>query len=192
MQLATANSSSAVELVGNGAAAIDAEIRAVHPETFAPLSEGCVGELWLASPGLALGYYNNDEATANAFNLELQGSDRRWYRTGDLGFLHEGEVFICGRSKDLMIFAGKNHYPTDIELIAEEAEERLRPGCIAAFSIQTQDALEGEALVVVAELRNKATSAEDCARVAHNVKSVIASSHGVQCHEVGPTRFGCF
>ena len=185
IRLADADSLSAVELVGHGAAAIGAEVRAVHPETLAHLSEGSVGELWLASTSLALGYYGKDEQTQHSFGTFVDGNERRWYRTGDLGFLLEGEVFVCGRIKDLMIFAGKNHYPQDIELTAEEADGRLRPGCIAAFSIPADDAQEGELLVVVAELRDKATSADDCARVAHNVKLAISTSHSVQCHEVG-------
>ena len=161
-----------------------AEIRPVSPETKSSLSEGFVGELWLASPGLALGYYNNHEATSAAFGFELEGSDRRWYRTGDLGFLHNGEVFICGRIKDVMIFCGKNHYPQDVELTAEQADSRLRPGCIAAFSTLSSDAAEGELLVVVAEVRDKTLGAEACADVASAVQKAVRMHHGLSCHEV--------
>mgnify|MGYP001368030123 CR=1 FL=1 len=161
-----------------------AEIRSVSPERKSSLPEGFVGELWLASPGLALGYYNNHEATSAAFGFELEGSDRRWYRTGDLGFLLGGEVFICGRIKDVMIFCGKNHYPQDVELTAEQADNCLRPGCIAAFSTLSGDAAEGELLVVVAEVRDKALGTEACADVVSAVQKAVRMHHGLSCHEV--------
>ena len=89
------------------------------------LPEQHVGELWLASNSLALGYYNNPEATAAAFHWRLAGDERDWYRTGDLGFMRDGVVFVCGRIKDMMIFGGRNHYPQDVELTSEQSERRL-------------------------------------------------------------------
>ena len=83
-----------------------------------------------------------------------------------------------------MIFCGKNHYPQDVELTAEQADSRLRPGCIAAFSTLSSDAAEGELLVVVAEVRDETLGAEACADVASAVQKAVRMHHGLSCHEV--------
>ena len=83
-----------------------------------------------------------------------------------------------------MIFRGKNHYPQDVELTAEQADSRLRPGCIAAISTLSGDAAEGELLVVVAEVRDKALGTEACADVVSAVQKAVRMHHGLSCHEV--------
>ena len=85
---------------------------------------------------------------------------------------------------------GKNHYPSDIELTAEQADGRLRAGCIAAFSITAEDAAKGELLVVVAEVRDKALSGNEHAEATRNLKSAVAAAHSVGVHEVnfGPSQ----
>ncbi len=128
-------------------------VRIVDPETREALGEGRVGEIWLDGPSKGAGYWNRPERTAETFGARLAADDGHSYlRTGDLGFLYEGELFVCGRSKDLIIVRGVNCYPSDIEAIAERSAAQIRNGCVAAFSVDREDA---EALVVVAEVRDE-------------------------------------
>ena len=115
------------------------------------LGEGRVGEIWVSSPSAAAGYWDRD--CDGEFRAELaDGAGGPWLRTGDVGFLLRGELFVCGRLKDLVILRGKNHYPQDIERSVERAApESLRPGCVAAFAVD--DGGE-ERLVVLAEVRD--------------------------------------
>lgn len=93
-------------------------------------ADGIVGEIWLRSLSRAMGYYGVDDG---CFAGDLAGEGGGWLRTGDLGFIYEGEVFVCGRCKDLIIVRGRNHYPQDIEKTAEDASQGcFRPGCSAA------------------------------------------------------------
>src|SRR5581483_9463887 len=92
-------------------------------------------------------------ATAELFGAHIAGDeDHNYLRTGDLGFMYEGELFVCGRTKDLIIVRGVNCYPADIEAIVERAAPEIRHGCVAAFSVENE---EQEALVVVAEVRDE-------------------------------------
>lgn len=128
-------------------------VRIVDPDTGQALSDGRVGEIWVDGASKGDGYWNRPELTAEAFEARIAGDDPRGYlRTGDLGFLYEGELFVCGRSKDLIIVRGVNCYPSDIEAIVERSAEQIRNGCVAAFSVERDDA---EALVVVAEVRDE-------------------------------------
>lgn len=129
------------------------EVRAVDPESRRPLGDDAVGELWIASPSVARGYWGNPERTTEVFGATLAtGSDpvpdpdRRYLRTGDLGFLRGGDVFVTGRIKDLLIIRGKNFYPQDVEATAAAAHPALVPGHTAAFSIE-RDGQEHVALV---------------------------------------------
>jgi acyl-CoA synthetase (AMP-forming)/AMP-acid ligase II len=112
-----------------------------------------VGEIWVAGPSVALGYWGKPEETARTLGARLAGESCGPYlRTGDLGFLRAGELFVTGRLKDLIILRGRNHYPQDLELTAEESHPALRPGCGAAFSAEVAGE---ERLVVVHELERR-------------------------------------
>ncbi|MGD1281060.1 thioester reductase domain-containing protein [Mycobacterium seoulense] len=127
-------------------------VRIVDPESGRALGEGRVGEVWLDGPSKGGGYWNRPELTAEAFAARIPGDDEHTYlRTGDLGFLYEGELFVCGRSKDLIIVRGVNCYPSDIEGIVERSAPEVRGGCVAAFAVEHD---EQEALTVVAEVRD--------------------------------------
>ncbi len=104
----------------------------VEPATLQPLADNQVGEVWAAGPSIALGYWRNPEASAKTF---VQHDGRTWLRTGDLGFLRGGELFITGRLKDLLIVRGHNLYPQDIEQTIEREVEVVRKGRVAAFAV---------------------------------------------------------
>ncbi len=104
----------------------------VEPATSQPLADNQVGEVWAAGPSIALGYWRNPEASAKTF---VQHDGRTWLRTGDLGFLRGGELFITGRLKDLLIVRGHNLYPQDIEQTIEREVEVVRKGRVAAFAV---------------------------------------------------------
>ena len=140
------------------------DVRIVHGVSNQPLGEDSVGEVWVDSPSKALGYWQQHELTAHDFHAKFtpafgaQKTDgtadaddgRTYLRTGDLGFMHKGELFICGRLKDLIIVRGANHYPQDIERTAEQSHSAFRAGCSAAFAL-SQDG-HTEAVVYVAEV----------------------------------------
>ena len=112
-----------------------------------------VGEIWIRGPSKCLGYWCRPELSATIFEARLLGDQEgapTWLRSGDMGFLHDGELYICGRSKDMLIVRGLNYYPQDIEALVE-ADERVRKGCVAAFACEREGR---ETLVVVAELKN--------------------------------------
>lgn len=125
-------------------------IRIVDAETCRPSLPGQIGEIWVAGPSVARGYWRNAEQTERLFQASLADSGEGPYlRTGDLGFVHNGELFIAGRCKDLIIVRGRNYYPQDIEQVVEASHPGLRPGCGAAFAIEENDE---EQLVVVHEV----------------------------------------
>jgi thioester reductase-like protein len=128
-------------------------LRIVDPESGQALGERRIGEIWLDGASKGGGYWHRPELTEQTFGARIAGDeDRAYLRTGDLGFLHEGELFYCGRSKDLIIVRGVNCYPQDVEAIVERSAPQVRLGCIAAFSVELA---EQEALVVVAEVRDE-------------------------------------
>ncbi len=125
----------------------------VEPETMTECLPGEIGEIWLSSPSVAGGYWNRPEQTAETFGAYLTGTKEGPYlRTGDLGFVHDGEIFVTGRRKDLIIVRGLNYYPQDIELTVEQSHEALRPGCSAAFAVNRNG---DEKLVIVQELNQR-------------------------------------
>jgi amino acid adenylation domain-containing protein len=168
-------------LVACGKAPVGARLLVADPETGAPLALGAVGEIWIAGPAVAAGYWGLPEATAAAFGARTPEGDGPFLRTGDLGFLAEdGELFVTGRIKDLIILRGRNHYPQDLELTIERSHPALRPGCGAAFSVE----VEGEErLVVVQEVRRDEREVEPEDVVAA-VRRAVADEHEVQVEAV--------
>src|SRR6266851_5462399 len=137
-------------LLGCGQSLGDQKIVIVHPETLTRCSSDEVGEIWIAGPSVAQGYWNRPEGTERTFHAYLVDTgEGPFLRTGDLGFLKDGELFVTGRLKDLIIIDGYNHYPQDIELTVEQSYPALRPGCSAAFSV---DVAGQERLVIAAEV----------------------------------------
>jgi acyl-CoA synthetase (AMP-forming)/AMP-acid ligase II/acyl carrier protein len=162
-------------MVGCGSAERGTEIRIVDPERLEPCPPSRVGEIWVASPSVARGYWNRPEESASTFEAVLE--DRRYLRTGDLGFLwppSNSHLFITGRLKDLVIIRGRNHYPQDIELTAERSHDALLAGASAAFSIE---AGEAERLAVAIEIHRHRASEADAAIDA--IRRAVADEHEV-------------
>jgi len=139
----------------------------VEPEQHFALKEGHVGEIWLAGSGKCQGYWNNPELTLKQFRARLVDDspyDDGYLRTGDMGFFHNGELFVCGRIKDMIILRGQNYYPQDIENVVERASGLIRTSCVAAFQINEDSE---PALAIVAEVKKSQgapRSTEDCRR----------------------------
>jgi acyl carrier protein len=135
-------------LVGSGSALPDIELRIVDPHARRVQDDGIVGEIWARGPMIAQGYWGNPQASAEVFGAELAEGGAPWLRTGDLGFLRDGELFVTGRLKDVIIIRGANHYPQDIERLACRSHPALRPECTAAFALPARPgAPEGLAIV---------------------------------------------
>ncbi len=173
-------------LVSCGHAWAEQRIAIVDPETGIELGSGRVGEIWTAGPSVARGYWRNPAATRSDFEARLADTGLGpFLRTGDLGFLHRGELYVTGRLKDLIILRGRNHYPQDIELTAERSHPDLRPGGGAAFSV---DIAGEERLVVAQEVERHRKS--DLDELAEAIRRGVAEEHEVQVHDVVLARAG--
>lgn len=123
----------AVRLMSCGRPLGDNRVAIVATDTRGLCDERRVGEIWINGGSKCLGYWNNGPATREAFEADLGEHGNGWLRSGDMGFLHEGELYVCGRHKDMIIVRGENHYPQDIEAVVERSSPYVRPGCVAAF-----------------------------------------------------------
>jgi acyl-CoA synthetase (AMP-forming)/AMP-acid ligase II/acyl carrier protein len=141
------------ELASSGRVLPDEEVVIVDPESHMTLADDHVGEIWVRSPSVGLGYWNKPEATEQIFHAKFGDSGEGPYlRTGDLGFFHQGELFVTGRLKDLIIVRGVNRYPQDIEMTVEYASPRVQQGGVVAFAVEYEGQ---ERLVIVCEVERK-------------------------------------
>ncbi|TDB82009.1 fatty acyl-AMP ligase [Actinomadura sp. KC216] len=157
----------------------------VDPETCAELPDGRVGEIWVHGPNVAAGYWRNPDRSQATFCGVLSEGGRLpsgpWMRTGDYGVVHEGELYVTGRIKDLIIVDGRNHYPQDIEVTAQEAHPAIRPDHVAAFALPGD---ETERLVVVAERNRRVPLGRlDVDEVETAVRGAISVQHEMSVHE---------
>ncbi len=130
-------------LVGCGTPLQGTEVAIVVPDTRIRCAADGVGEVWVRSPSVGAGYWRQPEPSRAVFGTTLADGSGPWLRTGDLGFLDDGELFVTGRHKDLIVVRGENHYPQDIEQTAELARPEIRAGFgTAAFGV---DGEQGEA-----------------------------------------------
>ncbi|HEV2800038.1 MAG TPA: amino acid adenylation domain-containing protein [Pyrinomonadaceae bacterium] len=169
----SASGADEIPLVGCGRAGGEHEVRIVNPETFEPCAPGRVGEIWVRGASVAAGYWNKPEDTAAVFGARLVGEDEVYLRTGDLGFVDGGELFIAGRLKDCIIIRGQNHYPQDFEETARGAHPSLAAATVAAFAVETE---EGESFAVVLE----APRGVEASALVEPVQSAIGAEHQLQ------------
>ncbi len=144
----------AKQIVSCGAPLAGLDLKIVDPESHLALEDGRIGEIWLAGSGKCQGYWNNAELTLKQFRARLVDDspyDDGYLRTGDLGFMHHGELYVCGRIKDMIILRGQNYYPHDIENVVEKSSSLIRHNCVAAFQIHEDNE---PALAIVAEVKN--------------------------------------
>jgi thioester reductase-like protein len=145
---------SSMQIVSCGNPLVGLDVKIVDPEGHFVLKPGRVGEIWLAGSGKCRGYWNNAELTLKQFRARLVDDtpyEDGFLRTGDMGFFHDGELYICGRIKDMIILRGQNYYPQDIENIVEKASGLIRHSCVVAFQIQEE---REPGLAIVAEVKN--------------------------------------
>lgn len=196
-------------IVGVGKSWLDQKIAIVDPESLTPCPANTVGEIWVSGPSVAQGYWNRPEETQQAFHAYLVDTSENiehsvlensvatrdtavatletstgqsvgpFLRTGDLGFLQDGELFITGRIKDVIIIRGQNHYPQDIELTVEKSHPALRPGCGAAFAVEVKGQ---ERLVVVQEVERSYLRKLNANEVVGSIQKAVAAQHALQIY----------
>ncbi len=188
------------ELVSCGAAGPGVRMLAVDPDSCRPAGPGRVGEIWLAGASVARGYRNAAPAVLDSFGAHLPGDAGPWLRTGDLGFVRDGELFITGRLKDLVIINGRNLYPQDVEALVEEVAEFLEPNRCAVFGV---DAGGQERLAIVVESdrrlvriarrgRSDGASIAQLDALAQRIRSAVASRFGTTVELLMFVRPGAF
>src|SRR6202044_608266 len=144
----------ATQIVSCGTPLPGLTVKIVDPERHVALDPGRIGEIWVAGGSKCLGCWSNPELTLKLFHARLVDDspyDDGYLRTGDMGFFHDGELFVCGRIKDMIILRGQNYYPQDIEAVVEKASGLIRTNCVAAFQINEDSE---PALAIVAEVKN--------------------------------------
>jgi fatty acid CoA ligase FadD32 len=206
-----ADAPNAVAQASAGKIGIDQWTTIVDAESASELPDGQIGEVWLHGNNMGAGYWNREQETSETFknilksrtnpsHAEGAADDGTWVRTGDFGTYHNGDLYITGRVKDLVIVDGRNHYPQDLEYSAQEASRALRAGYVAAFSVplnQLPVAVfdnphaglkydpddTSEQLVIVGE---RATGAHklDYQPIADDIRTAIAVRHGVTVRDV--------
>jgi 8-amino-7-oxononanoate synthase/acyl carrier protein len=175
-------------LVGCGRVLPDGDVVIAEPETGVRLPEHQVGEIWLRSPSVGHGYWNKPDATQEVFGGHLAGAkpDSPGYlRTGDLGFMDSGELFVTGRLKDLIIVRGVNRYPQDIERTVELSDKRLQAGAVGAFALESGGQ---ERLIVVAETERRRR--KDWSDVITKIRRDVTAEHDLPPDGIVLVRFG--
>lgn len=165
-------------LVGCGAPLRGETLKMVNPETRVEYAPDEIGEIWVAGPSVASGYWDRAAETKETFCAELE--HQKFLRTGDLGFLQDGELFVAGRLKDLIIIRGRNHYPHDIEQTVESSHPALEPSSGAAFSIEVGGE---EKLVIVNELKREQRRA-DGDEIARAIRAAVSAQHELQVYAI--------
>jgi acyl-CoA synthetase (AMP-forming)/AMP-acid ligase II len=193
-------------LVGSGHALHDTKIVIAHPESLTACAPDEVGEIWVSSPSVTQGYWNRPEDTERACRAFLKDTgEGPFLRTGDLGFMRGGELFVTGRLKDMIIISGRKLYPQDVEWTVEQSHPALRPACCAAFSV---DGAAEEQLIIAAEVEPRYQTAVrnppdgearthpnvhlplDVEAVVRAVRRAVAEEHDVRVHTVVLLRAG--
>lgn len=151
------------------------EVMIVDPEQLTPREGDQVGEILVSGKGVGLGYWDKPEDTETTFKVYVEGHGP-YLRTGDLGFLRDGELYITGRIKDMMILWGRNRYPQEIEATLDTCHPALRPGHSAAFSIETE---LGEQLIIATEIERRYLRNLNVEEVVNAIRQAIAQQNTV-------------
>jgi non-ribosomal peptide synthase protein (TIGR01720 family) len=188
------SSDETIQLVGCGRPSQGVDLRVVDPDTLQELPDGRVGELWVDSPSKAVGYWREPDVSVACFHASLQdGAQDGYLRTGDLGFLWGGEVYITGRMKDLVILNGRNLHPADLEETIAEASPLIRKGRVAVFAVPVSKAAGiegGEGLAVIMEVSEKRPAPAMLDSLVNRVRDRLLSQHRVPCQVLVVGRAG--
>ncbi|HFC11943.1 MAG TPA: amino acid adenylation domain-containing protein [Anaerolineae bacterium] len=168
------------ELVSSGRALLDQTICIVQPDSRQPLADGAIGEIWAEGGSISKGYWKKPTVTAETLNATLADGTGSYLRTGDLGFMQDGELFVTGRLKDLIIIRGRNYYPQDIEFSIANCHEAIQPNAGAAFSVDIDNT---EKLIIVQELRRTHSKA-DPAPIIAEIRATISEQHELVAHTI--------
>ena len=178
----TPASEQTITLVSSGTNSPLQKLAIANPETGDRCADGEIGEIWAKSPSVAQGYWQRPELSAQSFNGVLTDTQESgWLRTGDLGFMRQGQLFVTGRLKDLIIIRGRNYYPQDIELTVDNADPAIRAGNVAAFAVD----IDGEEkLVVTPEIKRTSLRKLDIEAVTEAIRKAISQHHELQVHGI--------
>ena len=169
-------------IVGCGRAWLNEEIVIVDPESLIQCEVGKVGEIWVSGTNVALGYWHRPVETEETFNAYLADTNKGpFLRTGDLGFCIDGELFVTGRLKDVIIIRGRNHYPQDIELTVERSHPALCSNSGAAFSL---DVNGKEELVIVQEVERTYLRSMNVKEIVGNIRQAVGEEHELEIYAI--------
>ncbi|MCT7979845.1 AMP-binding protein [Laspinema olomoucense] len=167
------------KLAGSGRLLDNSQVAIVHPDTLTRCQPDEIGEIWVASAGVARGYWQRPDVTKDTFHAYLNDTgEGPFLRTGDLGAIHNGELFVTGRLKDLIIVRGENYYPQDIEWVAEKSHPALRPGYGAAFAVDVDGV---EQLVIAFEVASKTPNLNE---IVDAIRSALAEQFELSVYGV--------
>ncbi len=178
--------SDAIEIVGVGQKVLDQDVVIVDPETKKRLGQDQVGEIWVSGKHVGQGYWNNTQLSEEIFNARIKLDDGgesplQYLRTGDLGCFLDDELFITGRLKEVIIIRGRNYYPYDIELTAQQSHPYLKIDGAAAFSVEVKGQ---EQIVIFMEVERRYRSRINGDEIASVVRKAVAREHGLQVYGV--------
>jgi acyl-CoA synthetase (AMP-forming)/AMP-acid ligase II len=173
---------SARKLVGCGTPGPDTRLLIVDPATSEQLDAGGVGEIWVCSPSVAAGYWRRAAESADTFDARTTTGEGPFLRTGDLGFLLDGELFVTGRTKDLIVLNGRNYHPVDIEQVCETAVAGIRRNCGAAFAVEDDEGPRAQ-LVVVYEV-DAGLSEEQHRAAIKGIRRAVSTELNLPLHTV--------
>ncbi|HEV7602274.1 MAG TPA: amino acid adenylation domain-containing protein [Bradyrhizobium sp.] len=180
--IAAPGESGAIDIVSCGNVLLDTTVALVDPQTRLRVPPGGVGEVWVQAPGVALGYWKNQQATDEVFGARLAENDEGpFLRTGDLGFSDGGQLYITGRIKDVVILRGRNHYPHDIELTVQESHASLARDKGAVFGVPVDNQ---ERLVVVQEVSRTAIRGLHAQATLEAVRQAVAAEHEIEIYDL--------
>ncbi len=170
-------------LVSSGRVADGLDVAIVDPVRRMRCPTNQIGEIWIAGDSVAAGYWRRHEETSTTFAAFIESPrEGPFLRTGDLGFICDGALFVTGRLKDVLIVRGVKHYPQDLEATAERAHARVRPGGSAAFSLEPDDG--DEAIAVLVEVDGEPGDVRDAERVMADIRTAIADAHQIHVSAV--------
>ena len=153
----------------------------VNPDTLTRCAEDEVGEIWVSDPSMAQGYWQREDATKETFQAYIKDTQEGpFLRTGDLGFFKDGELYITGRMKDLIIIRGTNHYPQDLEWTVQHLNPVFRSDYGAAFSVE----VDGEEQLVVVQELERRSGELDFEQLLGDIRQEIAEEHEIQTYEI--------